>query len=313
MEYGSGKYTYALVKSWAKLPKGKSLVDVTGISIDSDDKVYVFNRSKRPMIVFDRNGNEITSWDEVQFKRPHGSCLTSEGHIWLTDDYSHVAYKFTKEGELLMTLGNLDRPSDTGYRLGLDIFERISSIKKAAEPFNLPTGVALSSKGDIFISDGYGNTRVHRFSPEGELIQSWGEPGPGQGQFRLPHNIWIDKKDRIWIPDRENHRVQIFDLEGTFLEQWTDLLRPTHVYIDKDDTVYISELSRRISIFNIDGQLLSRWGNESHSMEDPLLVGPHVICVDSHGDLYVGEVAKTFGKVDRGARTIQKFKLLDHE
>ena len=313
MEYGSGKHTYSLVESWAQLQRGESLVDVVGISIDSDDNIYVFNRGKRPMIVFDRDGNELGSWGEGLFKRPHGSCLTPEGHIWLTDDDSHVAYKFTKGGDLLMTLGNVDQPSDTGYRMGLDIFERVSSIKKAAGPFNLPTGVAISSTGDILVSDGYGNARVHRFSPEGELLLSWGEPGAGQGQFRLPHNIWIDKMDRVWIADRENSRVQIFDIDGTFLDEWTDLFRPTHVYMDKDETVYISELSRRISIFSIDGELLSRWGNESHSLEDPLFVGPHVICVDSWGDLYVGEVAAAFGKVDRGARTIQKFRLMDKE
>jgi DNA-binding beta-propeller fold protein YncE len=173
MEYGSGKHTYSLVESWAKLPRGESLVDVTGISIDSDDKVYVFNRSKRPLIVFNRDGNEVASWGEGLFKRPHGSCMTPDGYIWLTDDSSHVAYKFTKEGDLLMSLGNEGQPSDTGYRLGLDIFERLSSIKKAAGPFNLPTGVAISSTGDILITDGYGNARVHRFSPEGELLLSW--------------------------------------------------------------------------------------------------------------------------------------------
>jgi DNA-binding beta-propeller fold protein YncE len=308
MEYGSGKYIYTLVESWACLPEEESLKDVVGISVDSDDNVYVFNRGKRPMLVFNRNGNEVASWGEGLFKRPHGSFMTAQGNIWLTDDQSQVIYKFTKDGELLMTIGNLDQPSDTGYRGGLDIFEKLSSIKKGAEPFNLPTGVAVSSTGDIFVSDGYGNARVHRFTPEGELLFSWGEPGPGKGQFRLPHNIWIDKEDRVWISDRENHRVQIFDTEGVFLDQWTDLWRPTHVYMDKDNTVYISELSRRISIFTKDGELLSRWGNESHSLEDPLLVGPHVICVDSRGDLYIGEVATTFGKVERGARTIQKFK-----
>jgi DNA-binding beta-propeller fold protein YncE len=307
MEYGSGKYRYELVDPWAKLPEGESFVDVCGISIDSEDRIYVFNRSKRPMIVFDRDGNEIYSWGENLFKRPHGSCMTDDGHIYLTDDYSHVVYKFNKEGDLLMTIGNMDKPSDTGHHWGLDIFERISSIKRGAGPFNMPTGVAISSTGDIFVSDGYGNARVHKFTADGKLLLSWGEPGSGQSQFRLPHNIWIDSKDRIWISDRENSRVQIFDTEGKLLDIWTDLIRPTHVYMDKDETVYISELCRRISIFTIDGKLLSRWGNESHSLDEPLLVGPHVICVDSRGDLYVGEVAKAFGKVDRGARVIQKF------
>jgi DNA-binding beta-propeller fold protein YncE len=307
MAYGSGKYTYELVEPWAKLPEGESFIDVVGLSIDSDDKVYVFNRSKRPMIVFDRNGNEVASWGEGLFKRPHGSLMTADGYIFLTDDYSHVVYKFDRQGNLFMTLGNKDQPSDTGHRWGLDIFERISSIKRSAEPFNMPTGVAISSVGDIFVSDGYGNARVHKFSADGKLIKSWGDPGAGQGQFRLPHNIWIDKEDRIWIADRENSRVQIFDTEGRFLEQWADLIRPTHVFIDDDNTVYISELCRRISIFTIDGKLLARWGNEAHKLDAPLLVGPHVIAVDSRGDLYVGEVATAFGKVDRGARTIQKF------
>jgi DNA-binding beta-propeller fold protein YncE len=311
VEYGSGEYTYELVEPWARLPKGEKFVDVAGITIDPDDNVYVFNRGRRPLIVFDREGNEVASWGEGLFKRPHGSCLTPEGHILLTDDDSHAVYKFTKEGELLMTLGTPGRPSDTGYRMGLDIFERIASIKRGAGPFNLPTGIAVSSTGDIYVSDGYGNARVHRFSPEGEHLQSWGEPGAGPGQFRLPHNIWIDKTDRVWVADRENSRVQIFDAEGRFLDEWIDLLRPCHVYMDEGETVYVSELSRRISIFTIEGELLARWGNEAHGMEEPLLVGPHVICVDSRGDLYVGEVATAFGKVDRGARTIQKFKRKD--
>jgi len=308
MLYGSGKYAYTLVDNWAKLPAGESFIDVCGLSIDPDDNVYVFNRSRRPMISFDREGNEISSWGEGLFKRPHGSIMTPEGHIFLTDDHSHVVYKFTKDGKLLMMLGKKDQPSNTGHRQGLDIFERISSIRKAGPPFNMPTGVAIASSGDIFISDGYGNARVHKFSKDGKLLLSWGIPGAEPGQFRLPHNIWIDKQDRVWIADRENHRVQVFDVNGEFLFQWKDLLRPTHVYMDKDETVYISELCRRISIFNIDGKLLSRWGNESHSLDNPLLVGPHVIGVDSRGDLYVGEVATAFGKVDRGARTIQKFR-----
>jgi sugar lactone lactonase YvrE len=209
-----------------------------------------------------------------------------------------------------MTLGNKDRPSDTGNRIGRDreIFERIASITRAAPPFNQPTGVAVSSTGDVFVSDGYGNARVHRFDPEGKLLASWGEPGAKPGQFRLPHNIWIDREDRVWISDRENNRIQIFDTEGKVLDTWIDLIRPTQVCIDADDTVYISELCRRISIFSIEGKLLARWGNESNPIEDPLLVGPHVLGVDSKGDLYVGEVARAFAKVERGARAIQKFK-----
>ena len=112
MKYGSDRYTYELVDPWAKLPEGDSFVDVCEISIDHEDRIYVFNRSKRLMIVFDRDGNETSSWGENLFKRPHGSCMTADGHIYLTDDYSHVVYKFSKEGDLVMTIGNMDQSSD---------------------------------------------------------------------------------------------------------------------------------------------------------------------------------------------------------
>ena len=308
MKYGNGKYTYDLVSPWAKIPEGETFIDVCGISIDEGDNVYVFNRSKRPMIVFDKDGNELSHWGEGLFNRPHGSFLSDDNHIWVTDDQSHVVRKFTKEGNLVMTLGEKGKPSATGCRPGMDIFEQLSFTKNSAGPFNLPTGVAISSTGDIFISDGYGNARVHKFNSNGELVKSWGDPGGQPGQFRLVHNIWIDRDDQVWVSDRENSRVQIFSTEGDLLDIWNDVIRPTQVCIDREDTVYISELCRRVSIFTIDGTLLARWGNELNSKEDPLFVGPHVIGVDSIGDIYVGEVATAFGKVNRGARTIQKFR-----
>ena len=129
----------------------------------------------------------------------------------------------------------------------------------------------------------------------------------GPGEFRLPHNLYVDKWNRVWVADRENHRVQIFREDGRFLTQWTDLYRPTDVRMDAEDVVYVTELPRRISIFTLDGRLLARWGNEGHSAQDRLFVAPHALAVDALGDLYVGEVAVTHGKVDRGARTLQKF------
>lgn len=307
MFYGDGEYTYKLVDNWAKPVGIKSLIDVVGITIGCDDRVYVLNRSKYPMIVLNSDGNQLSCWDQDLFKRPHGSYLAHDGSIYCTDDYSHVVYKFSPDGSLLMTIGNRDQPADTGHRLGTDIFERISFINRAGPPFNQPTGVAISSSMEIFVSDGYGNARVHRFSAQGELLHSWGEPGGGPGQFRLPHSIWVDPYDRVWVADRENHRLQIFDTEGRFIDQWTDVIRPTHVFMDANDTVYVAELCRRISIFSLDGILLARWGNEAHLPESRLLVGPHTIAVDSLGNIYVGEVASTFGKTDRGLQAILKF------
>ena len=308
MRYGVDKYKYKLVDGWAKLAEGDSFFDIGGISIDSQDRLYIFNRSKRPMMVFDSEGNFLTSWGEEYFDRPHGSCIGPDGSIYCTDDRNHTVTKFDCDGNILMVLGTKDKPSDTGYREVPNLFERISSITKGGEPFNRPTGVALSSTGAIYVADGYANARVHKFSSDGRLLFSWGEPGPGPGQFRLPHSIFIDKRDRIWVADRENSRIQIFDDKGNFLTQWTDhLIRPTDVFIDEDETVYVSELCKRVSIFSIDGRLIARWGNENHETADPLFVAPHAIAVDSKGDLYIGEVSFTESKVDRGSRTIQKF------
>lgn len=307
MLFGSGKYTYELVDGWAKLPVDWSFLDAGGLAIDSQDRVYVLNRSPQPVMVFDRGGNFLSSWGESYFKRPHGSRIAQDGTIYCTDDGNHTVSQFTPEGKLMKVLGNRDKPSDTGYVQQPDLFKSLATIKHGGPPFNRPTGVALSSSGEIFVSDGYGNARIHRFADDGTLLFSWGEPGTAPGQFRLPHNIWIDRQDRIWVPDRENSRIQIFDTSGKFLDQWTDLIRPTDVFIDDEEIVYVSELIRRVSIFTINGRLLARWGNESENPATDLFLAPHAITVDSQGDIYVGEVAKTHSHYDRGSRTVQKF------
>ena len=307
MPYGAGKYTYELVDGWAKLSEGGSFKDVGGISTDAQDRVYILNRSERPIMVFDREGNRLTSWGEGFFNRAHGSCIGPDNSVYVTDDRSHIVAKFTPEGELLMTLGTKDQPTDTGYTRTFDFWESLARITRGAPPFNRPTGVALNSAGEIYVADGYGNARMHKFSPDGKLLFSWGGPGGDPGQFRLPHNIWLDKRDRVWLADRENNRVQIFDAKGKFLSEWNDLIRPTDVFIDDQETVYISELCLRVSIFTIDGKLLARWGNEGKEKEKALFHAPHAIAVDLRGDLYVGEVSMTYAGVDKGPNTIQKF------
>jgi len=307
MPYGAGKYTYELVDGWAKLPEGWSFLDVGGISIDSEDKLYILNRSDHPIMVFDREGNLLNSWGEGFFNRAHGSCIGPDGSLWCTDDRNHIVAKFTPEGKLLMTMGTKGQPSDTGYIRTFDFWESLGRITRGAPPFNRPTGVAVTPSGEIYITDGYGNAKVHKFTPDGTLLFSWGEPGGGPGQFRLPHNIWIDKQARVWITDRENSRIQIFNSRGEFITQWTDVIRPTGVFIDNEETVYVSELCLRVSIFTIDGKLLVRWGNEGKDKETALFLAPHAIAVDSRGDLYVGEVSMTGAGVDKGSRTVQKF------
>ena len=307
MPYGAGKHRYELVDGWAKLPKGWSFLDVGGIAIDKEDKVYVLNRGEHPVIVFDRDGNMVRSWGEGFFSRAHGSCIGPDNSIYCTDDRIHVVAKFTPDGKLLMTLGSKGHATDTGYVETFDFWESLTTIVRGAPPFNRPTGVSISPKAEIYVADGYGNARIHKFSAEGKLLLSWGEPGGEPGQFRLPHSVRVDRHGKVWVVDRENNRIQIFDGNGKFLTQWTDLVRPTDLFIDEDDTVYVSELSKRVGIFTVDGKLLARWGNPGKKKEEALFLAPHAIAVDSRGDIYVGEVSMTSMGVDRGPLTIQKF------
>jgi DNA-binding beta-propeller fold protein YncE len=313
MPYGTGEYTYELVDGWAKLPLGWSFLDVTGLAVDAQDRVYVLNRGIHPVIVFDRDGNLLTTWGEGLFKHAHGAGISPDGSIYCTDDELHVVYKFTPEGKLLQTIGNKGQPSDTGYISEWnDIFWSLTTITHGGPPFNRPTGVAVTASGEIYISDGYGNARVHKFSPDGKLLFSWGEPGYLPAQFRLPHYICLDNQKRVWIADRENSRLQIFDSGGKFLDQWEDFIRPTDVKIDKNNIVYVTELCQRVSILSIDGKVLTRFGNQKgKDLEKALFLAPHTVAIDSRGDIYVGEVSWSWTKrtLDRGPRVVQKFAL----
>ncbi len=309
MPYGSGKYQYELIKDWAKLPQGSSFIDVGGISVDSKDNVYILNRSTKPIMIFDKDGNLLNSWGEGFFNRAHGSCIGPDNTIYCTDDRNHIVAKFSLDGKLLMQIGEKGKAQDNGYIRTFDFWESLGRIKKGVGPFNRPTGVALGPKGDIYVSDGYGNCMCHKFTSDGKLILSWGGPGGKPGQFRLPHDLKVDSKDRVWVVDRENHRIQIFDNKGKFLDAWTDFIRPTNLAIDeKNKVVYVSELSMRVQVLTLEGKLITMWGNTGLKKEEALFLAPHTIAYDSHGDLYVGEVSMTGMQVDKGANTVQKFR-----
>ena len=283
---GSGDYRYELVENWAQLPAGWVFKQVGAVAVDPDDRVYVFNRSEHPVIVFDRDGGFIAAWGEGHFPSAHGMCFAQDGSLWLADSVDHTVKNFTTGGEHIRTLGTKDSPGGDG------------------EPFNKPTDVAVASNGDLYISDGYGNNRVHVYTADGQYKSSWGQkgdlPGVWPGDFNLPHNIWIHN-DLVYVADRENHRVQIFDLAGNHTGTWTDFIQPTDVFIDGNDTVYVAELRNRISIADMSGNVVSRWGRFPTD-EPGMFYAPHGIWVDSHGDLYVGEVLE--------GQRIQKFKRL---
>ena len=273
MVFGQGTHQYTVQEDWWTLPEGWEFGWIPAVAVDSQDRIYVYSRSEHPMVVFDRDGNFIDAWGDDILKDAHGIFIDADDNIYCTERDTHVMRKFTTEGELLMTLGTPDEPGAEG------------------EPFNKPTDFALGPDGEMYISDGYGNARVHKYSPDGELIKSWGQPGTGPGEFDLPHCVRVDPRNRLMVADRENNRIQFFTLDGEYIEEWGDLLQPDTIYIDDDDLVYIAELGQRISIMTLDGEVISQWGSERGStVPGEFLACPHGIWLDSQGDIYVGEV-----------------------
>jgi len=290
---GSGDYVYRVVEGWGRLPDGWEFGDVAAVGIDRQDRVYAFNRGPHPMVVFDRDGNFLKSWGEGLFVRPHGVHMAPDDTIYCTDDGDHTVRHLTLDGRVLMQIGIPGKPS----------------AFMSGDPFCRCTHTALSPQGDIYVSDGYSNARIHKYSPDGKLQMSWGEPGSDPGQFNLPHNIACDADGWVYVADRENHRVQVFDGNGRFETQWHDMHRPSGLYMPpgKGQLCYIGEigpyypfnrgapnLGPRLSIYTHRGKLLARLGTTPAAGTEPgQFLSPHSLGADSRGDLYVGEVAVT--------------------
>jgi sugar lactone lactonase YvrE len=317
---------FKAIEGWEKLPAGYVHKDVDGVAVDSSDNVYLMTRMDARVIVYDREGNFLRSWGEDIFTpRTHGIAIGPDDMVYSVDDGDHTVRKFTPEGKQLMMIGVPGKASDTGYD-----GKNHGSVQRSGPPFNRPTNVAIASNGELYVCDGYGNARVHRFSADGKFLQSWGEPGTEPGQFRLPHGIAISPDDRVFVTDRENDRIQIFSRDGKVLDVWTHVQRPTDVAFDRNGRLYVSELWWRVGqksftngqikydlpggvrILDLSGNLLSHWCSADREAPGNF-VAPHTLCIDSRGDLYVGEVTWTFGislgGVREGAHTFQKFTL----
>ena len=282
---GTGTHTYEVQADWAKIPEGWN-APMAAVAVDSQDRVYGFNRGEHSIIVFDREGNYLDSWGEGLFAFPHAVTVDQHDNVWLVERDEGQIMKFTPEGKLLMTIGTKGHRSDTGVDpddFSSDTYKRVTH---GGGPFNLPAGVAIAPSGDIFIADGYANCQVHRFSSEGEHLLSWGEPGSGPGQFHLPHGVWIDSRGRVLVADRENDRVQVFTQDGEHTGTWdTKLIGPAALYVDDDDVAYVAEHNGGFfSVLTLDGELLARWGADVHRFlprSRRRLAWGHLLC-DTH-------------------------------
>ncbi len=302
---------YEPVPFWAKIPHGIWMKEATAVAVDADDRVYVFNRGNMPVLVFDRDGNMVDGWGNdtpfvgtelfedpygnmmprwkgSRFMRAHGIIVDHEEHLWLVDDLGNKITKTDKKGNTLMTVGT-GEPS--GFQSG--------------DPFNRPTDVAVDPKnGDIFISDGYRNSRVHRYDKNGNHITSWGEPGTDEGQFSLPHNLAMFGDDGVIVCDRENHRVQVFSKSGEFRQTWHSH-KAVAVFAGRgDDTnVYVAEqgpppvqygvrnVGHKIQIYDRNGVRVTKFGAELPGEHPDQFNWLHSLCVDSEGSVYAAEVS----------------------
>jgi DNA-binding beta-propeller fold protein YncE len=262
---------------------------VSAVATDSQDRVYAFQRAEPPVVIFDREGNHVGSWGEGRFENPHGIYIADD-IVYLTDREGSIAQKCTLDGTPLLTIGTPGVYSDTGCEVAGEVCPR------SAGPFNFVTELVPSPSGDLYVSDGYRNARVHRFSAAGDLISSWGEPGKGgPGEFHLPHSIVAHPNGNLYLCDRENNRMQIYSPDGEFLTMWEDMRRPLDISVDSEANLVISEggangMPPRVSIMDPDGNVLARWDSES----------AHGSWVDAHGNIYMALGAQE--RVDKYVR-----------
>jgi DNA-binding beta-propeller fold protein YncE len=273
-----GVAEYRSVPDWARIPAGLTLGPVSAVATDAADQVYVCHRGPRPVLVFDREGKFLRSWGDDVLKTPHGLRVDREGHVWVTDIGFHQVMKFDATGKLLLSLG---RKGEAGDR---------------PDQFDRPTDVAVTPSGDFYISDGYGNSRVLKFSKEGKLLKQWGKRGTGPGEFNLPHAVCLDARGRVIVADRENNRIQVFDAEGTFLAQWKSGVAPFGLFLAGDRMFVADGRAHWVAVLDADGKVLGRWGEKGAGPGQLNL--PHMLCVDSRGAVYVAEVEN---------RRLQKF------
>ena len=295
---------YHVVHGWPKLPEGRALGSVAGVSVDRSGNVWVFHRASRAwsepfpadaiaestVAEFDgRTGQLLREWGAGRFVMPHGLTVDAGGNVWLTDVALQQVFKFSPDGKPLLVMGEARVAGNDGGH------------------FNRPTQVSVAADGTVLVADGYINTRVARFTADGRFLGQWGTPGKGPGQFDHPHALVIDRAGRVYVADRENDRVQVFDAKGRFLEQWSSpaIGRPYGVALVGQREVAIADGGVQpehgpgrsgLVITDRHGRVIERVGR--YGNQDGQFLMAHHVAADPQGAIYV---------VDITGRRVQKF------
>ena len=261
-----------------QVPEQFRLGGVSGVAVNSKGQVFMLHRGERPVICFESTGEYVRSWGTVLIGSGHGLRIDRDDNVWVTDTDRHVVFKFDTEGELLMTLGKVNDP-------GLN-----------HDQFDKPTDIGFGPEGAVYVTDGYGNSRIMKFTAGGRFLTTWGEPGKGPGQFNAPHSVVIDRQGRVIIGDRDNDRVQIFDAQGDLLEIWTGFA-PFGMAFDPDGVLFVAD-GRANKILRLDaaGKVVQSWGGHKGTGPGEFST-PHMLETDLQGNLYAAEV--TGGRVQK--------------
>ena len=265
------KLPYTVDPDWPRLPVGWTLEETPGVAVDAHEHVFVFHRGKHSIIEFDKAGNVVRTWGDGVFVRPHGLRFDNEGNLWAADDLGHIVVKMDALGRVRMVLGRKNTKGETN------------------DTFNRPTDLAFTPSGDFYVADGYGNSRVVKFNKEGKFIRAWGKKGSGEGEFNLPHAVAVDNQGRVYVGDRENHRMQIFDGDGKFLAQWKHVGSPWGIVITEDQSIYMCDgHNNRILRLNTKGEILGVLGAPGKLPGQ--LDFSHHMAIGPSGSIYVAEI-----------------------
>ena len=266
---------YEPVSNFFALPTGDNFGEVSGIAVNSKGHIYVFQRGPTPLMEFDQRGRFIRGLLDGLITHAHAVRVDSDDNVWVTDDSAHVVLKLNPAGRIVMVLGRKGRAGESDLRTGT--------------LFNKPTDVAVNSRGEIFVTDGYGNSRVVKFDPTGRFIKAWGKKGNAPGEFDIPHAVVIDAQDHVYVADRQNARVQVFDAEGTFLREWGGVTNPNGLFITRNQVIYVADgYANRILTVDVHGKALGVFGEEGRSAGQFGI--PHAIAVGANEEIYVAEL-----------------------